>query len=356
MEASKGHLNTKAPRNLNVEVLRILAMFLIVLGHSITHSHLMAHFSGGTHWLIQFISVVSSPATDCFVLITGYFQSRTSFKMQKCLWLWLQVFFYSVFFYIVFIVCGRIAFRPNDCMKVLLPISSNQYWFLRVFIGLYILSPFLNRLVDALEKAEFQRLLLLNLVLFSLWRSFIPFATTLNNEGGNSIIWFVVLYLTGAYLAKYPVKISRRWISTMLVIFILFAWGSIITISLASKHLGFGGKGASLFSEFTSFPIYGSAVCLLLLVVKQQACIHDGILRRMLFMISSSTLSVYLIHEHPLVRRFLWEKLNLPSISMYMIIPAIVGMSIVIFIVCVIIDQLTWQPFSKLVKRHQKRI
>ena len=330
----------KALRNLNVELLRILAMLLIVLGHCIGHNHLAETFGGGIRYILKFIQIVTFPATNCFVLITGYYQSRANFKFRKLLLLWLQLLFYSIVLYGICVGFLGEPFRPIELLKALLPVSGNQYWFLRVFLGLYVLSPFLNGLAKTLEQKQFQKLLVINFILFSLWRTFIPFSATLLADGGNSIIWFMALYLTGAYLAKYPPEVSRRSICLALLGFIAIAFTGWLVLDIISNRLGLNGKGTSLLTEFTAFPIYGSAICALLLAVKAGASSANSNVRCLVTTISSSVLGVYMLHENIYVKRLLWPWLNLPGLTTPRLLPTILVATILIFIVGVVVDQL----------------
>ncbi len=338
-------------RNLNVEALRILAMLLIVLGHCIGHNHLVEEYGGLVRYILKFIQIVTLPATNCFVLVTGYYQSQTSFKPRKLFLLWLQVFFFSALLFLISLACWKTVFRPAECIKALLPISGNQYWFLRVFLGLYLLSPFLNELVKALPQKEFQLFLLTNFILFSLWRSFLPFAITLNSEGGNSIIWFLVLYMTGAYLAKFPVPFSARQIRWALAGLLFFAFGTWIVFDKLSNRLGLNGKGTSLFTEFTAFPIYGIAICTLLLAVNHKSFFNNERARRIVNTFAASVLGVYMLHENIYVKRVLWPYMDLPSISARLLLPTLLLATCLIFVGCVIIDQLTWQPVSAIIRK-----
>ena len=341
----------RAERNLNVELLRIIAMLLIVLGHCIGHNHLAETFGGGVRYVLKFIQIVSLPATNCFVLVTGYYQSQSNFKFRKLLLLWLQLLFYSIVLYGICVGFLGEPFRPIELLKALLPVSGNQYWFLRVFLGLYVLSPFLNGLAKTLEQKQFQKLLVINFVLFSLWRTFIPFAVTLNSEGGNSLIWFVVLYLTGAYLAQYPPQLSRRSIAMALLGFIGIAFTGWLALDLFSNRLGLNGKGTSLLTEFTAFPIYGSAICALLLVAKAGESSASNLIRHLITTISSSMLGIYMLHENSHVKQVLWPWLNLPGLTTARLLPTILVATILIFIAGVVVDQLTWQMLARGAKK-----
>jgi surface polysaccharide O-acyltransferase-like enzyme len=203
-------------------------------------------------------------------MISGYLLCEKQFNTKRIITIWIQVFFYSVLLMCAVVVIGEEPFSVISMIKALLPISGNQYWFARVYIGLYLLMPFINKFILSLNKKNYQAFLLICFVIFSLWRSFIPFAKTLNSEGGNSIIWFVILYCFAAYIKLYG--FSKKWtvkkqmvcVATLL----LFSLGSRLAITFISNLIGLGGAGSSLFTEFTSFPMLLSAWLIINLVVE----------------------------------------------------------------------------------------
>lgn len=74
-------------------------------------------------------------------------------------------------------------------------------------------------------------------------------------------------------------------------------------------------------------------------------------INKVILFFSSSTAGVYMIHEHPIVRRIIWNKLNLncyPAIYAF-------GTAIMIFLVCTIIDKIAWKKCLKVVDRIQTK-
>lgn len=88
-------------RESNVELIRILAMFFIVGVHCMVHSDLdysaANPISINLLWA-QFVGMWGSVGTDMFVLITGYFLSKSFAKVSGFFKLWLTIFFYSAGF------------------------------------------------------------------------------------------------------------------------------------------------------------------------------------------------------------------------------------------------------------------
>ena len=81
-------------RQVNFELLRILCMYMIVIGHCLFHGRVTAKLGYGTvnyflSYLIQSFSVVH---VNCFVMIGGYFVIDRSFKSERAIKLWKQHF------------------------------------------------------------------------------------------------------------------------------------------------------------------------------------------------------------------------------------------------------------------------
>lgn len=73
-----------------------------------------------------------------------------------------------------------------------------------------LLVPFLNKFINALSQAEFQKCLALLLVLFSVIPTINVFGDSFGINGGYSLLWFIVLYCIAAYVRRYPLK-NRKY-------------------------------------------------------------------------------------------------------------------------------------------------
>lgn len=73
-------------RQSNFEILRIIAMFCIVLGHSMTHGVLINSSVGlsATNFLIfRFLAYSGKIGVYLFILITGYFMIYSTISIKK---------------------------------------------------------------------------------------------------------------------------------------------------------------------------------------------------------------------------------------------------------------------------------
>ncbi len=57
-----------------------MSMFLIVLYHVIFHGHVIKNTTGQLQLIFEFIQLSTMIHVNIFILITGYFQSKSSFS------------------------------------------------------------------------------------------------------------------------------------------------------------------------------------------------------------------------------------------------------------------------------------
>ncbi len=328
-------------------------MLMIIIGHTLGHSHVINESDGFMYIFTNVVYILILPAVNVYVLISGYFSVNAKWDIKRIVSLWLQVFFYSVISYVVALATGITQFSFSEAIKVLLPISGNQYWFARVFWCFSLFAPFEAILLRALTKKQFQFLLGITIAIFSLWRSFIPFSTTVNSEGGNSIMWFFVLFAFAAYFRLHG-NLERKssfW-AIAFVISSALTIASFFILSFISNRLGLDGKGTSLFTEYTSITMLCMSVSLFMTFVRFPEKTYSNRFRKIIMFFSGSTFSVYLIHENIYVKQWLWSTFNpmewLGTGYFWICLALIV---VAIFLMCTIIDSLSWKPISKLIKK-----
>lgn len=134
-------------RNSNFELMRINSMLFIILFHVILHGEVIDNCNNIIlKDIFVFIKLFTLVHVNSFILLTGYFQNSTSFKIHKLFKIIFQLFFYCILIYIVLVLLKIEPFEKEDFIKTLLPSSIlfNSYWFIKYYIFLLFISPFLN--------------------------------------------------------------------------------------------------------------------------------------------------------------------------------------------------------------------
>ena len=337
-----------------MELLRIVLMIGIVFGHGFRWGGVQDHLtaSSGLYFIVRLLDVICIPAVNCFVMLSGYFLVDARFKISRILKLVLQIIFYSVVLYLVLAVLGLVPLSLKTLVLSFIPVISNRYWFATNYVALYLLCPFINRLLRGLDKRQYQVLLGVELFLFSLV-SMIPGISGFNSLGGNSLIWFVVLYTLGGYLKRNPSKmpVSRLilcYAGTVLFMFLLSE-----SVMWAATFYSGQRQAGSRITGYTSILCVLTSVLLFRIFEGLNVGEKAG---RIINRISPYCFGVYLIHEHPYVRDVLWNAIGLGRMADRWWLPlGMIAEAILVFAACCVIEFLRSKLFSLIPKKTWDR-
>lgn len=192
----------KKERQSNFELLRIVAMFMVLIVHSDfqalgepTHSELIqSPCYTVARILIESFAIV---CVNTFVLISGWFGIK--FSIRGLLNILFQCLFFTFFIYATLVLTNQIEFVIGDIKRCLM-LTSN-IWFVKCYLGLFIISPVLNAFVQHSERQVF----ITFLVIFFLFQTIYGWMFQATNyfEYGYSAMSFMGLYLLARYVAVY---------------------------------------------------------------------------------------------------------------------------------------------------------
>lgn len=288
-------------RNLGVDCLRILSMFMIVVYHLLVHGGLLYTFPPmSVPYLSAWaLTLVSCSAVDVFILIAGYVGVYSSRRFSQIAFLWLQVFVYSLSVTLFFSLFTSANITSDHFRTALFPVTRDQYWFFTKYFGLFLFMPLINRAVVSSRKREIGLYLAAILLFFSFVQAFLR-SNTYGTSDGYSLIWMIVLYAVGAYVRHHGffVKASIRklvlsWLAFTLVTFLL---------KIASGRIAILGSilPPALFTSYVSPTNWFSALLLLALFSRIRIPARAG---KLVSFLSTGAFSVYLVHDHPLFRK-----------------------------------------------------
>lgn len=324
-------------RNTSIELLRIISMIMIMFHHFAYHGNFEWNFNEVTlpHLWYDFILMGGKVGVDIFVLISGYFlieNTEKLFQPKKLLKFWGQVVFYSIMTYLLSVMLRLNAFEIKQLIKVCLPITYPGWWFASTYFMLYLIHPFLNKLLHGLSKTEYQYLILMMVLCWSI----IPTATTQLFES-NSLLWFVTLYGIAGYVNLYGgnQKLqSKHYFSLYFMVLIITYTVSTTFLFLGTKKEEWSTHAIDFF-EIERLPILLMAITLFMGFVTLKMNYHKWI-----NMIASATFGVYLIHDSSYIRYYLWTnifKINQYQDSTFLILYSILVVFI-LYVSCTMID------------------
>ena len=342
-------------RNTSIELLRIISMIMIMFHHFAYHGNFEWNFNEVTlpHLWYDFILMGGKVGVDIFVLISGYFlieNTEKLFQPKKLLKFWGQVVFYSIMTYLLSVMLRLNAFEIKQLIKVCLPITYPGWWFASTYFMLYLIHPFLNKLLHGLSKTEYQYLILMMVLCWSI----IPTATTQLFES-NSLLWFVTLYGIAGYVNLYGgnQKLqSKHYFSLYFMVLIITYTVSTTFLFLGTKKEEWSTHAIDFF-EIERLPILLMAITLFMGFVTLKMNYHKWI-----NMIASATFGVYLIHDSSYIRYYLWTnifKINQYQDSTFLILYSILVVFI-LYVSCTMIDlirkKLVEKPYMLFVSHY----
>lgn len=312
-------------RNSNIELLRIVAILMVLTLHYLNPNMggALKEITKGEsyYYLIKFIESFCIIAVNLFVIISGYFMiNNKKVKLSKIISLICLSYFYGVILYLVTVIIGKSNFGYGELIRSLNISLSGGYWFVKIYIILYLLAPYINVMLDNINQKNHRLLTIICLIFFSVWPSL--FSSAPRNDDGYGIINFIILYVIGNYIRKY--FNSNKNFFYYLSIYILC---SIITaISPRLNLIGYWNYNFI-------FNIIG-AISLFI------AFLNLNIKSKLVNKLSTFVFSIYIIHINPYISKVLYQdilKCNLFYDSKYFIFHIIIS-CLFVFISCVLIE------------------
>ena len=288
----------KKQRESGVEFLRIFAACMVVWLHTTLPWGIQTASSGLNTFVVHIMEIIAIPAVDIFILISGYFMaSKSERSVGKPVSLLIQLFvikflfFFPAFFY----KYPQVPFENY----VVLP---NDY-FITLYIGLYFISPYINKIVDGLTIKQCKTLLITSAIILSVYPIFwdylnlytgsqasgVSTVSRWHDDSGQNIITFIFIYLVGSLLNK--TKVEQYITKQKAMLLWLVASG----VLLALYHLDerFTNDVYGCVSLFYHNPLVIIQAVALFLLFKKLT-----FKSRMINMLAASAFTCYLVHPY----------------------------------------------------------
>ncbi len=332
-------------RERNFEVMRTWAMFSIVIYHCMCHG-IGADYAFDSQEPVSLfnftfsdlILVFGSIAVNLYVLVSGYFLVSAKFKFSRIVRTWTSAFFYSVIITTTFMLLSLEPWSIVTLGKSFFPLSTDAYWFVTQYIGLLILSPFLAILVRQLSYRQYVALLIgMGFMVLSVIPDF-PLGKRFSISHGNSVWSFVYLFFIAGFIRFHLKRFSMGRLLMTVVGLILLTMASEMILGKrdgASHLFWFNYNGILLFLSVAVF------------ILIRQLQIPETWIWNLMVNVAPYTFGVYLIHDHLLVRDWLWKTLSMTSYAnqwTYALI--VIAVCLSIFTVCLLIDSVRKKLFT----------
>lgn len=285
-------MNTIKERNLNLDLIRCVALLMVPIMHSLDHTGLYDQMLYGA--ANQFMIALKTLFTCCiplYVMLSGYLCSRKTLSARYYLGLIriLGIYLLCGAACLIFEQCsGRADRSLVEMVSALLNFNCSDYaWYIMMYFGLFLIIPFLNMAYHGLKTQKQKRILVVTFFALSILPSLLNLYVQFYS------LWWVRLYplcyyFTGAYLREYmPQGKPGKWAAALLVFLAAYS---------VFFYFHSGANGAALIGVYQdTFPVYLLSVLLFICLFRLPLGAVPGPVSALLRKVSDLTLPAYLL-------------------------------------------------------------
>ena len=230
-------------RQSNIELLRIICMFMIIMHHFVVNvwypDMLNLHTPSSVGETIVLLShCLFFIGVNCFVLISGYFSIKTSLRG------FLHLYGFYAFYALLIALTQYFGDTQyiqlslsEKCFHIavhsLMPWENNNFWFLNAYLGLFMVAPLLNVAITNITRSNYIRIIVLLTILNVVFGNIL--SIDLLNTWGFCVAQFIYLYMIGGYIRKYVTIDSiraHRWSNLSFYIASAALWAMLVAIQV----------------------------------------------------------------------------------------------------------------------------
>lgn len=288
-------------RNSSIELLRIIAMFMILESHFVIHndydfSQIPIGFE--RFFLVVFMADAGKIGVVVFFTISAWFlidKEVALYSSLKRLWiLEREVLFYSIFLGVVYYCTNLI--ETKVLAKSFLPLLTNTWWYVSAYALFLVFLPFVLSGLRLLGKEKHLPLAVISLILLGVLR-YIPGFPAADDSYATFILLFIII-------SAYKWYFKSLDIAKSVICIIIGICFMILRFSIFDAIYMFSGLNKpDAFGQVYVFPVL--MVGFGLFSFFNQISFHSKVTNR----IAKSAFAVYLITDYPASEQLLWGRL-----------------------------------------------
>lgn len=321
-------------RNSNLELLRIVCMFLVLFIHYIPTRMTLSPDTIRSDFFNSIVQLEMSSlcfvCVNCFVIVSGYFNIK--WKIKSFSRLLYTILFWGIIAYAMSLLVSDNEGSDFSIMNFIIT-NFTLRWFIGAYLILYILSPVINAFIEKCSSRQLG-IFLIYFYAFSTIYGWLMGSQFFNE--GMSFLSLMGLYILGAFLKRTNFKFFTLKASYNLLIYL--GLGIILVVINAFTY--YFGINKSLYGYLNPIIILESIY--LFLFFKN---LNIGYLP-WINVVAGSAFSVYLFHHSAYIfpyyiRLSNWINENSEISLLYML-----GIIALIFLFCTLVDYLSKPLFN----------
>lgn len=366
----RGRVRHRKARNSSIELLRIIAMLMIVTSHCVLYTDLnvLTMRFGVNKVLIEtFLYSGGKIGVVAFFAISAWFLSDKGGVRAGFRRVWIlerEILFWSLTLFAIAVVSDRSQMTASLGVRSLLPVITALWWYPTAYAVFLLMFPFVAKGLRSFGEQMHRTLCILMFVLWTALDMLMPLSGV-GLPGGNWLS-FVYIYTLISFYKWYmrPLRRATAW------------WMLLVGYGLLAAEAVAGGVLFARTGKLGVLQVYLSRaefrlpvlmIGFALFVLAERRTFHSGLINA----VAASTFGVYLISEYPFMRSRIWGSQWIDfsrltgaadsgdaagatgAAGSPLLIVAIIGASIAVFAVCAVFDQIRELLFRLTIDRNR---
>ena len=312
---------TKKPRSSGIEMLKIIAVFLIIISHVVmTLGDTGNPYIGYTGDYAMDLSLAAGDFQHVILIIFKHFGAfgnlvffmcsawflaeRDQFSAKKIVWLEADIWIISIIFLIVFMI---VRGNPDRTLilKSLFPTTFKNNWYMTCYMMIYAIHGQLNKLIHGMSKS---RLLTVVIVLSGLYLCLGMVNYSFYYE--SDLMVLITVYFLIAYHKQYMGRASESVSFNLWIL--LFGTVAFLMLIIVTNFLGLK------IGFFSDKMLHWDRNCNPLLIMIALGIFNfsrkNDTVKPFVNRIAGMSFLIYIIHENLLIRTYLrpwiWMQIN----------------------------------------------
>lgn len=357
-------MEAKKDRKSGIELVKIIAIFLIIISH-VTQTLITGtqfnnlQFNDGYYnvtattninvFVLMIFRYLGALGNLIFIISSSYFLSNIEKSNKKKVFsLGLNTIIISLIYLAIFLF-ANINLSKKEIIKSIFPITFQNNWFITVYLMFIMIVPYLNIVIKKLTQKQ---LLGLSYTLFILY---FVIAFIKNSYDLNNLIVFVTVYFIVNYFKKYMENFwnDKKRCITLLILGII----SLIILQFLTNFIGL--KFEFLQNKQLHWVVNNNPILFIIAIALFYLFKQMSFKSHFINTISSLSLYIYLIHENLLFRTYtrvyIWHYIYEKIGYTYIIIEILVY-ALLLFIISIIISYVYKITLEKIINNLIEKI
>lgn len=355
-------------RDTAADIIRIVAVFTVISVHFFLNNGFYSEIvSGNRMFIMCTMRALFGVCVPLFIILTGYLMSQKTLSLKyysgitKTLVIYLLASFACMIYRAVEL---KVQFTFKSALLEILAFEGAPYaWYIEMYIGLFLLIPFLNLIYNNLKDQKQKQILIVTFVCLTVLPSLFNIynfetATWWANPASSTeyspIIpdWWIgfypiTFYFTGCYIREYGLKLKTK---TLIFLFVLCT----ILFGAFNFYRSYGTKFITgLYGHWYGFSPYVLSVLLFTILSRIKGTKIPTAGRFVLWKVSDLVLSMYLVSY--IFDQHFYKKLNsaIPEMQdrlkyYFVMVPVVFICSMLLSAILQLIQKLIFMAVPKL--------